>query len=195
MARCNVCFRNCEIKEGEVGFCLARTCLYGKVVPENYGRISSISLDPIEKKPLKHFHPGSQILSVGSYGCNLRCPFCQNSDISYSDNVELVHRNAENITPDELAILAKSMIPKGNIGVAYTYNEPLIGYEFVLATARKVRDLGMKNVLVTNGCASREVLDELLPYIDAMNIDLKSCSDDFYRNTLKGDKIMVLDFI
>ena len=194
MAICNVCFRKCEIEEGKLGFCLARTCRYGNIVPENYGRISSIALDPIEKKPLKNFHPGTNILSVGSYGCNLRCPFCQNYEISYSENVFAVHRNAENITPDELAMLARSMSSKNNIGVAFTYNEPLVGYEFVLATAKKVRAMGMKNVLVTNGSATREVLDELLPYIDAMNIDLKGITDEFYEN-IGGDRQTVLDFI
>ena len=162
MAKCGVCFRHCEIKEGTSGLCGARICRCGEVVPGNYGRITSVALDPIEKKPLSRFCPGSMILSVGSYGCNLLCPFCQNF---------------------------------GNIGVAYTYNEPLIGYEFVRDTAKLVKTLGMKNVMVTNGTAELSVAEEILPFIDAMNIDIKCFSSDTYKNVLGGDLEMTKEFI
>ena len=195
MSECNICFRHCNIGESKLGFCMARTCREGRIIPESYGKISSIALDPIEKKPLNNFFPGSNILSVGSYGCNLRCPFCQNSDISYSESVESVRQNAEYMSPDELASLALSLQNKGNIGVAYTYNEPLVGYEYVRDTAKLVHSLGMKNVMVTNGCATSEIARGLIPYIDAMNIDLKCFDEATYRDTLGGDLEMICTFI
>ncbi|MCR5509690.1 MAG: AmmeMemoRadiSam system radical SAM enzyme [Lachnospiraceae bacterium] len=195
MAKCDVCFRQCEIAEGSTGFCGARICAGGTVRAANYGRVTSMALDPIEKKPLNRFYPGSMIVSVGSYGCNLRCPFCQNDDISWGDMVEVWPDRARYITPEELADLAEAYRDRGNIGVAYTYNEPLIGYEFVRDTARLVHERGMKNVLVSNGCASRKVLDEIGPYIDAMNIDLKGFTDEYYRGDLQGSRQMVMEFI
>lgn len=195
MAKCDVCFRQCEIAEGSTGFCGARICAGGTVRAANYGRVTSMALDPIEKKPLNRFYPGSMIVSVGSYGCNLRCPFCQNDDISWGDMVKAWPDRARYITPEELADLAEAYRDRGNIGVAYTYNEPLIGYEFVRDTARLVHERGMKNVLVSNGCASRKVLDEIGPYIDAMNIDLKGFTDEYYRDDLQGSRQMVMEFI
>ena len=195
MAKCEVCFRHCELKKDETGFCGARINTGGIITADNYGRITSLALDPIEKKPLRRFHPGSLILSAGSYGCNLRCPFCQNYEISWSEEAFSYRKRSRIITPEELAGAAVRSRPEGNIGVAFTYNEPLVGYEYVRDTARLVREQGMYNVLVTNGTAELPVLREILPYIDAMNIDLKGFSDRYYRNVLKGDRDMVLDFI
>ncbi len=195
MANCNVCFRHCKIEEGGVGFCGGRTCREGKVVALNYGRITSLALDPIEKKPLNRFMPGSLVLSEGSYGCNLRCPFCQNYEISWSEEAFRFQKKAEYISPEDLAATAQYYQDRGNIGVAFTYNEPLIGYEYVRDTARLVHELGMKNVLVTNGTASLTVLEEIAPYIDAMNIDLKGFTDHYYKEILSGDRQMVMDFI
>ena len=195
MGRCNVCFRHCEIGEGKAGFCGARTCTDGIVKALNYGRVSSIALDPIEKKPLAGFYPGSYVLSVGSFGCNLRCPFCQNNEISWSDEAFEEMAYAETVTPEELAEMAGKCVRKGNIGVAFTYNEPLVGYEFVRDTARLVHGMGLKNVLVTNGTAETEILDEILPYIDAMNIDLKGFTDRYYEKVLGGSRQMVMNFI
>lgn len=195
MAVCGVCFRHCNIPEGGTGFCGARTCQDGQVVPENYGNITALMLDPIEKKPLSRFHPGSRILSVGSYGCNLRCPFCQNYDISWGEAVNIREKKSEEITPQELAETALFYRDRGNIGVAFTYNEPLIGYEFVRDTAKIVHEAGMLNVLVSNGTAELSVLEELLPYIDAMNIDLKGFTDEYYSEVLDGSRKMVMDFI
>ena len=195
MAKCEVCFRHCEIKEGGLGFCGARTIKEGKVVAENYGKITGIALDPIEKKPLKRFHPGKNILSVGSYGCNLRCPFCQNSDISWGLEVSERESEARRISPDELVDLALSYKSRNNIGIAFTYNEPLIGYEFVRDTAKLSHEAGLLNVLVTNGTAEISVLRELEPYIDAMNIDLKGFTADYYKKTLGGDLEMTKRFI
>ena len=195
MSVCKVCFRHCNIGEGALGFCGARICREGEVTADNYGRITSIALDPIEKKPLNRFHPGSLVVSVGSYGCNLRCPFCQNSEISWSDEALRLRDKAEYLAPEDLADIAARYRNRGNIGLAFTYNEPLIGYEYVRDAARLVHERGMKNVLVTNGTASLDVLEELLPYIDAMNIDLKGFTDHYYSDVLGGDRYMVMDFI
>ena len=195
MERCEVCFRHCEIKEGGLGFCMARTIKEGKVTSANYGKITGIALDPIEKKPLKRFHPGKNILSVGSYGCNLRCPFCQNSDISWGAEVSDWKYESKEISPEKLVELALSMKNRDNIGIAFTYNEPLIGYEFVRDTAKLSKEAGLLNVLVTNGTAELSVLRELEPYIDAMNIDLKGFTADYYNKTLGGDFEMTKRFI
>ena len=195
MAKCDVCFRHCEIAEGKTGFCGARTCRDGRVLPANYGKITSLALDPIEKKPLHRFFPGSLILSAGSYGCNLRCPFCQNYEISWSEQAWRFSETADEISPEELAQTAAYYKDRGNIGVAFTYNEPLIGYEFVRDTAKLVHEKGMKNVMVTNGTAELHVLEELAPYIDAMNIDLKGFTSDYYSKTLGGSLDMVKAFI
>ena len=195
MTICEICFRHCDLKEGQTGFCGGRACENGVITARNYGRVTALALDPIEKKPLYHFHPGGLILSVGSCGCNLRCPFCQNSGISWSKKALSLAGSAEYISPQQLAEAAVRYRDRGNIGVAFTYNEPLIGWEYVRDTARLVHEAGMVNVLVTNGTASLAVLEELAPYIDAMNIDLKGWSERYYRDVLGGDRAMVLDFI
>ena len=195
MAKCDVCFRQCEIPEGGRGFCGARTCVDGRIVAGNYSRITSAALDPIEKKPLKMFEPGKKILSIGSYGCNLRCPFCQNNDISWGEAVNFIARDAEYWTPEEIVAKAIELKPRGNIGVAFTYNEPLVGYEFVRDTAKLAKESGLKTVLVSNGTASKRVYAEIALYIDAMNIDLKAFTDSFYRNLIGGDFKMTKAFI
>ncbi len=194
MPKCNVCHNGCYLNEGDIGLCMARICRDGKVVARNYGKVTSIALDPIEKKPLNLFYPGSMVVSVGSYGCNLRCPFCQNHEISYDFDREYPYGYRE-ISPVELADIAQQYKNEGNIGVAFTYNEPLVGYEYVVDTAREVHKRGMKTVLVSNGNVSREIAKEVIPHIDAMNIDLKGFTDAYYRDVLKGDRKMVMDFI
>ena len=195
MAKCDVCFRHCDIPEGGTGFCGARTCEGGLVKAANYGRVTSLALDPIEKKPLARFHPGSMIASAGSCGCNLRCPFCQNSSISWSDEAFALTGRVPYMPPEELTSIAKAAVPEGNIGVAFTYNEPLIGYEYVRDTAKLVHEAGLVNVMVTNGTAELSILEELAPYVDAMNIDLKGFTESWYRDILGGDLDMVKDFI
>ena len=195
MARCDVCFRHCEIEENRLGFCGARTCKNGAVVADNYGHISSLALDPIEKKPLRRFHPGANILSVGSYGCNLRCPFCQNYSISWSEHAMNYKGKTKYFSPDDLVQAALSCRDLGNIGLAFTYNEPLIGYEYVRDTAIMAHDAGLVAVLVTNGTAELSVLKEILPHIDAMNIDCKSFPPAFYETLCKGNLNMVKAFI
>jgi len=176
---CTLCPHNCTIPEGSAGLCGVRRNFDGKLYAESYGKVSAIALDPIEKKPLYMVHPGKRVLSIGSFGCNLRCPFCQNSDISmeYTE----ARQNAEMLAPEAVAALALRTVSEGNIGVAYTYNEPLIGYKFVRDCAGLVRDAGLCNVLVTNGFINREPLEALLPLIDAMNIDLKGFTQGFYK--------------
>lgn len=179
---CTLCFHHCQLDEGQTGFCRARAGRGDKIVPLNYGRLTSLALDPIEKKPLRRFHPGSQILSVGSFGCNLRCPFCQNASIAQVGS----EAPTRNVTPEELASLARELVPRGNIGVAYTYNEPLVGYEYVRDCAERIRQAGLLNVLVSNGTIEEKPWRELLPLIDAANIDLKGFNDSWYRS-LSGD--------
>jgi len=188
---CRTCMHHCRLKSGQWGLCRARKNEDGKIVCKNYGRVSSLALDRIEKKPLNLFYPGSRIVSVGSFGCNLRCPFCQNYEISM---IRPEEREECYLSPEELSEIALEYRKRGNIGVAYTYNEPLIGWEYVLDSAKIVREAGMKNVLVTNGTASSEVLCKLLPFIDAMNIDLKGFNGDYYRK-LGGDLQTVKEFI
>ena len=195
MAKCDVCFRHCEIQEGCRGFCGARICKSGTVRPANYGRIAGLALDPIEKKPLRRFHPGSMILSAGSYGCNLRCPFCQNYDISWSARAFADAGRADTATPEDLVNTAVRLKSRGNIGLAFTYNEPLIGWEFVRDTGRLIHTSGLKNVLVTNGMAELPVLEALAPFIDAMNIDLKGFTERYYAQVLDGSLDMVKAFI
>ncbi len=188
---CTVCMHRCRLKPGQFGRCGARKNVNGMIVCENYGRITALALDPIEKKPLSMFYPGSVILSVGSFGCNLNCPFCQNYDISMenADEAETVF-----LAPEKLALKASELRARGNIGVAYTYNEPLTGYEYVRDAAKIVKQYGMKNVLVTNGAFSEAVEESLLPYIDAMNVDLKGIREEYYRK-LGGDLGAVQNFI
>ena len=177
-AVCAVCPRHCRLAEGETGFCRARRCDGGRVVCANYGHLTSIAIDPIEKKPLAFFKPGSRVLSIGSYGCNMRCPFCQNDAISQHGEQDTPYRAT---TPTQIADTALHVESRlMNIGVAYTYNEPLVGWEFVRDCAREVRARGMANVLVSNGCAEEAVVRELAPLIDAANIDLKGPSQEFY---------------
>ena len=195
MARCDVCFHHCEIPEGRRGFCGARTCADGKVVAGNYGRITALALDPIEKKPLRCFHPGSMVLSVGSYGCNLRCPFCQNHEISWSAEAMAYADRAETLTPEALAEMAVRLKPRGNLGLAFTYNEPLVGWEFVRDAARLTHEAGLLNVLVTNGTAELQILEQIAPFIDAMNIDLKGFTEHYYTQVLDGSLEMVKAFI
>ncbi|MGI6678284.1 MAG: AmmeMemoRadiSam system radical SAM enzyme [Dehalobacterium sp.] len=183
---CELCPRNCVIKPGNRGFCRARENRDGVLFSLNYGKITALAVDPIEKKPLYHFFPGSKILSVGTFGCNFHCDFCQNWQIAHQSTT------GEEMTPEALASLALEMASKGSIGVAYTYSEPLVWYEFVLAASQKVQEAGLKNVLVTNGYIQEEPFQKLLPYIDAFNIDVKGFTKEFYQKVVKGKLAPVL---
>lgn len=174
---CNVCPHFCHLAEGELGLCLARRCVGGRVVDDNYGRVTSLALDPMEKKPLARFMEGSKVLSVGSYGCNMDCGFCQNSSISRASSEDVAWREA---SPDELVRLAAETADQGNVGLAFTYNEPLVGYEYVRDCASLAHEAGLVNVLVSNGMANPGPVGELLPLIDAANIDLKGFTQEAY---------------
>ena len=190
---CDVCPKFCKLREGQIGFCRARSNIGGKIVPINYGQATSLALDPIEKKPLMRFCPGTYILSYGSYGCNLRCPYCQNASISMAGPDNCPHRL---ITPEGLADLAVDLSKQepGNIGVAFTYNEPTVCFEFIRDTSKLLHEAGLKSVVVTNGGLVRTYADELLPHVDALNIDLKGFSNEFYRY-VKGEFDTVKEFI
>jgi len=175
--QCHLCPHHCLVKPGERGRCRVRENRDGTLVSLNYGRATSVAMDPIEKKPLYHFHPGTDILSLGTFGCNFRCPFCQNWQISQQTPA------SQRITSDEAVAAARQ---HDSIGIAYTYNEPTIWFEFVLETARKAADAGLKNILVTNGFIEQEPLKELLSVVDAMNVDIKSSNPAFYRRLCGG---------
>ncbi|MCI9378203.1 MAG: AmmeMemoRadiSam system radical SAM enzyme [Eubacterium sp.] len=188
---CGVCMHRCRLEPGQRGICGARANRGGVIVCENYGQITGLALDPIEKKPLKRYRPGSLVLSAGSYGCNLKCPFCQNYEISIGYGT--IPQTAY-MAPQSLADTALHYKDRGNIGVAFTYNEPLVGWEYVRDTARLVKERGMDTVLVTNGSASLDTLAAILPWIDAMNIDLKGFREAYYHK-LGGNLNVVKEFI
>ena len=175
--RCTLCPHNCLIAEGKRGICHVRKNIAGSLISENYGQLCSISTDPIEKKPLYHFFPGRPILSIGTMGCNLHCKFCQNFNISQSGIQSGI--NLQQSSPENIVLLAKNR--PDNIGVAFTYNEPVIWFEFVLDTAKLVKEAGLCNVMVTNGYINPKPLQELLPLMDAFSVDLKAFSNDFYK--------------
>lgn len=175
--RCVLCPHRCFIPNNRTGICMARKNVDGILYTMNYGEVTSYAMDPIEKKPFYHFYPGSEIFSIGTWGCNFKCTFCQNWTISQQKVL------AENFDKEGIVEMAKA---ENSIGIAYTYNEPTIWYEFVYDTAKLAKENGLKNVLVTNGFISEEPLKEILPLIDAMNIDLKAGNESFYRELCSG---------
>ncbi len=175
--KCLLCPHECVISDGKRGICRIRENRDGRLIALTFERPASLQMDPIEKKPLYHFHPGSQILSVGTSGCNLSCSYCQNWSLVDGEIPASI------LSPDDLVKLA---LKYNSIGIAYTYNEPLIWYEYLMEAGSKVKDAGLYNVLVTNGFINPEPLDKILPLIDAMNIDLKSIRDPFYKKNCKG---------
>ena len=176
-ALCGLCPHRCRIAEGKAGICGVRENRGGTLFAATYGKVAAVAVDPVEKKPLFHFHPGARILSIGSVGCNFRCEFCQNW------NLVLRQVPVEQVLVDDLLRTARR---EKSVGIAYTYNEPLIQFEFVLECAKAFRAAGLKNVLVTNGYVCPDPLAELLPFVDAMNIDLKSTDPAFYRKICGG---------
>jgi len=187
--RCLLCPNHCVLKPGEVSRCLSRVHEDGMLRVRNYGKVASIALDPVEKKPLCAFHPGRRILSVGTFGCNLSCQYCQNWRISQEE------APCRDISPGQLVHLAEDVREEGNIGLAFTYNEPTIWYEYVLDTAQLAQESDQVVVLVTNGYINPEPLASLLPHVDAMNIDLKAFHPAFYRDLCKGRLEPVLETI
>ena len=183
-ANCHLCPHECVIAEGRTGFCKVRRNDGGTLTATTYGLAAAVAMDPIEKKPLYHFHPGQNILSIGSWGCNLKCRFCQNWSISQQ------RAASEYLAPDQAVQIARR---QRSSGIAYTYNEPLISFEYVRDTGALAHDAGLTNVLVTNGFIHPEPLAQLLPLVDGLNLDIKSIRDDFYHK-LCGAKLQpVLD--
>ena len=180
--RCRLCPHNCLLQENEIGKCRVRQNTSGKLYTNIYGLLSAVHIDPIEKKPLYHYYPGTQILSVGSVGCNFSCTCCQNYSISqtgagdFGSNLQY--------TPDQ--IVEQGLNVENSAGLAFTYNEPSIGFEFVYDTALASKNAGMKNVMVSNGYINAEPLEELLSVINAFNIDLKVFNDSKHRKFTGG---------
>lgn len=175
---CLLCPHNCIIQDGEKGICKVRFNKEGVLFTQAYDNPIALNTDPIEKKPLYHFFPGQQILSIGTFGCNLKCSFCQNFEIS-QNNIDGKEINGGKKEIKDIIQLAKEK--QKNIGLAYTYNEPVVYYEYMTKLALEVHDAGLKNVMVSNGFINPEPLSELLKLIDAFNIDLKSFSNEFYK--------------
>lgn len=171
--QCLLCPHLCLLASGQRGRCGGRENRTGQLISTNYGRVAALALDPIEKKPLYHFYPGTRILSLGPQGCNLRCLFCQNWQISQQETT------TERTTPQDIVAMAQGM--PGCIGLAFTYSEPLIWYDFVLDTASLAKEAGLKNVLVTNGFVNKGPLQELLAVVDGVNLDVKAFSNSFYE--------------
>jgi pyruvate formate lyase activating enzyme len=177
VVKCKLCPHYCMIGENDHGICNVRINHKGVLYSELFEKVASFGFDPIEKKPLYHFYPGSRILSIGALGCNLKCKFCQNyriSQISADDYINTTLYTADNIVKIALE-------SKGNIGIAFTYNEPATFYEYMLNISGKAKERGLKTVMVTNGYINRQPLNELLPFIDAFNVDIKAFSEGFYK--------------
>ncbi|NLA59068.1 MAG: AmmeMemoRadiSam system radical SAM enzyme [Firmicutes bacterium] len=186
--RCQLCPHSCLLLPGQTGLCRVRECRQGgELVTRTYGNVSSVALDPIEKKPLYHFYPGSTILSLGTFGCNLRCKYCQNWQISQRCE------EAQLLPPRSVAELAQKYQTEGCIGVAFTYNEPTVWYEFIWDAAYHIKAAGLACVLVTNGYMSPKPWRELLSRIDAVNVDVKGWSEEFYRRVCGGRLKPVLE--
>ncbi|MBR3531664.1 MAG: AmmeMemoRadiSam system radical SAM enzyme [Bacteroidaceae bacterium] len=186
---CQLCPHHCKIANGKTGICQSRRNVNGMLVSEGYGKPCSLAIDPIEKKPLYHFHPGTKCLSIACTGCNFRCLNCQNHEISQVSSSDVGHYD---LTPQQVVDLC---LEHHCPGIAYTYTEPLTYLEYVVDTARLAQKSGLWNVLVTAGYVCQEPLKDLLPYLDAANIDLKSFSDDIYQRISGGHLQPVLDTI
>ena len=184
---CELCPRRCKLREGQRGLCFIRACEEGEVVLTSYGRSSGFCVDPIEKKPLNHFLPGTPVLSFGTAGCNLTCKFCQNWDISKSREMDTL---ASYASPEDIVAAAQRL---GCRSVAFTYNDPVIFLEYARDVAAVCKERGLRTVAVTAGYINEEPRKEFFSFIDAANIDLKAFDDDFYRNVAGGRLQPVLD--
>ena len=189
VVECLLCPHHCRITDGKTGICGSRRNHAGRLISEVYAKPCSLAIDPIEKKPLYHFHPGTKCLSIACTGCNFRCLNCQNHDISQASPYEVGHYYLQ--PNDVVALCLKHQCP----GIAYTYTEPLTYIEYIADTARLAHDAGLWNILVTAGYVCQQPLADLLPFIDAANIDLKSFSDDIYRKVSGGRLSTVLNTI
>jgi pyruvate formate lyase activating enzyme len=189
---CYLCSHHCRIAESNKGFCNVRENIGGTLYTNSYGKIISQTVDPIEKKPLFHFLPGSKSFSVAAIGCNFRCGFCQNWQISQVDEAREMGFKAADAKPEEIVNKANR---SGCQSISYTYTEPTIFFEFAYETAKLAQQEGLKNIFVTNGYMTKEALDTISPFLDAANVDLKSFSNDFYKRNCKAKLQPVLDSI
>ncbi len=185
--QCDLCPRECHLKEGQLGLCFVRARHNDEIVLTTYGRSSGFCVDPIEKKPLNHFYPGTSVLSFGTAGCNLACKFCQNWDMSKSREMDIL---ADIAMPDQIARAAKKL---GCKSVAFTYNDPVIFMEYAIDVAKECKKLDIKTVAVTAGYINEEPRKEFFQYIDAANVDLKAFTEDFYFHLTGGHLQPVLD--
>ncbi len=185
--QCDLCPRFCKLREGQRGLCFVRGRLHDQMVLTTYGRSSGFCIDPIEKKPLNHFYPGSAVLSFGTAGCNLACKFCQNWDMSKSREVDTL---ADAASPEQLAAAAKEY---GCKSIAFTYNDPVIFHEYAIDAAIACKEQDIKTVAVTAGYVCSEPRREFYQHMDAANVDLKAFTEDFYRKIAGGDLHTVLD--
>lgn len=189
-ARCNVCQRRCNIAEDKMGICLTRINRGGDIYSTIYGVVSSMNADPIEKKPLYHYLPGTKSFSVGSFGCNFRCVFCQNWEIACADGTQIPAVQGRHLSPEDAVRMARQY---DCTTIAWTYNEPGIWLEYTLDCARLAKEQGLHTVYVTNGYSTPEHLDAIGPYLDVYRVDIKSFSDEFYRkliNVPKADGVL-----
>ncbi|MDJ0895417.1 MAG: AmmeMemoRadiSam system radical SAM enzyme [Alphaproteobacteria bacterium] len=185
--QCDLCPRLCKLREGQRGLCFIRACQHGQIVLTSYGRSSGYCVDPIEKKPLNHFLPGTPVLSFGTAGCNLACRFCQNWDISKSREFDTLADRAE---PEVIARAADEL---GCRSVAFTYNDPVIFHEYAIDVAQACRERGIKTVAVTAGFICPEPREEFFRHMDAANVDLKAFTEDFYHRICSGHLQPVLN--
>ena len=189
--KCELCPHYCVLTEGNTGLCKVRTNIDGKLYSNNFERLTAVNIDPVEKKPLYHFYPGKKILSIGSNGCNLKCQCCQNWEIAHTSVKN--YTNFKNIETDELLNIANDI--NENIGIAYTYNEPVVWFEYMIEIAQKAKKTGLKNVLVSNGYINKKPFDLLNQYIDAYNIDIKAFSEKAYMELAHSHLEPVLETI
>ncbi|MDD2421115.1 MAG: AmmeMemoRadiSam system radical SAM enzyme [Heliobacteriaceae bacterium] len=178
---CLLCPWHCRIPDGRTGICQVRKNAKGRLYSLNYGKVTGLALDPIEKKPLKRFHPGTMVLSFGSFGCNLNCGFCQNHQLAHGADP-----GYREVSPAAAVAMAMEAGKFGSIGLAYTYSEPGVWFEYIQDTAPLIREAGLKNILVTNGYLETAPLEVIVPYIDAVNLDIKGFTEDYYRTACKG---------
>jgi pyruvate formate lyase activating enzyme len=188
--RCNLCAHHCLIRAGRKGICLVRENVGGELKTLVYGRVISANVDPVEKKPLFHFHPGTGAFSIATIGCNYRCQWCQNWQISQAAREEHITLGSQPATPSELVAMAQRT---GCRSIAYTYTEPTIFFEYAYDTAKLAHDAGIANVFVTNGYMTAEALETIRPYLDAANVDLKAFRDETYRKLIGAQLQPVLD--
>src|SRR3972149_250296 len=190
--KCNLCAHRCIIAPSKKGICCVRQNIDGILYTLVYGKTTALNVDPIEKKPLYHFYPGSKALSLATIGCNFKCSFCQNHDISQASKKDWDGRDEKEILPSQIVALAKKYECRS---ISYTYTEPTIFFEYAYDIARLAKKEGLYNNFVTNGYITKDAVEAIRPYLDAANIDLKAFSEGFYNKICGGHLEPILDTI